>query len=169
MKPRDITCKLAIHQKIFKELLSGKTEIEYLRRPQPGKWNLLEIVCHLLDEEREDFRARVKHILEHPSEPMKPIDPAGWVTARNYAGQDYAKTLEAFLNERSNSVAWLQTLHDAHWENTHHHPTLGAMSAQLILANWLAHDYLHIRQFVRYQYQFLKEETGLDLQYAGNW
>ena len=43
------------------------------------------------------------------------------------------------------------------------------MSAKLFLTNWLAHDYLHIRQIIRYQYHYLKESTAIDLGYAGNW
>ena len=43
------------------------------------------------------------------------------------------------------------------------------MSAKLFLTNWLDHDYLHIRQIIRYQYQCLKEQTHIDLQYAENW
>ena len=169
MTPREITLKLAANQDIFKRLLSGKTGSEYLWRPEPGKWNLLEIVCHLLDEEREDFRDRVKHTLENSLAAMKPINPVGWVLERNYASQDYEKTLRSFLSERSDSVAWLQTLTHANWENAHRHPKLGTLSARLFLVNWLAHDYLHIRQIIRYNYQFLQEQTGMDLQYAGTW
>ena len=66
MNPKAIILQLAVNRDVFKPLLSGKTDGEYLWRPEPGKWTLLEIVCHLLDEEREDFRARVKHTLEHP-------------------------------------------------------------------------------------------------------
>lgn len=38
---------------------------------------------------------------------------------------------------------------------------------KIISNNWLAHDYLHMRQIIKYQY--LKEKTNIDLQYAGNW
>ena len=169
MIPKVIIHKLAANQIVFKQLLARKTVDEYLWRPAPEKWNLLEIVCHLLDEEREDFRARVKHTLETPSAAMKPINPAGWVTERNYATQDYQKTLDSFLKERSASVSWLHTLENPNWKHTYMHQKFGPMSAKLFLTNWLAHDYLHIRQLIRYHYQFLEEKTAIDLRYAGNW
>lgn len=169
MIPTTIIIKLAEDQSIFKHLLSGKSEKEYLWRPRPDKWNLLEIVCHLLDEEREDFRARVQHCLENPLSAMKPINPTGWVLERKYAEQNYGQMLELFLTERQNSVTWLNTLKNVNWESAHPHPKLGAMSAKLFLTNWLAHDYLHFRQIIRYHYHYLKEQTGIDLQYAGNW
>jgi DinB superfamily len=166
---RDIFKKLGSNKKVFENLLINKTPEEYLWRPQPEKWCLLEIVCHLLDEEREDFKARVKHTLENPFKDLKPINPEGWVLERHYINQDYKQTLSAFLKERDASVLWLNTQINADWDGSIKHPTLGNMSAELFLANWLAHDYLHIRQIIRYQYFYLKEKTNLDLQYAGNW
>ena len=43
------------------------------------------------------------------------------------------------------------------------------MSVKLFLSNWLAHDYLHIKQITRYRYNYLEEKTAINLQYAGNW
>ena len=151
------------NQKVFKSLLANKSEEEYLWRPQPEKWCLQDIVCHLLDEERNDFFARVKHTLYTPVQEMTPIDPEGWVLEHDYSSQNYREVLEVFLNERRKSVIWLNKHVDAPWDNTHQHPKLGAMSAKLFLYNWLAHDYLHIRQINRYQYDYLKEKGSLDL------
>jgi len=43
------------------------------------------------------------------------------------------------------------------------------MSAKFILANWLAHDYLHIRQITRLKYDYLQDIPNENLSYAGNW
>jgi hypothetical protein len=138
-------------------------------KPNPEKWCLLEIVCHLYDEEREDFRARTKHTLETPNAPLPPIDPQGWVEARNYLQQNYHDKLNNFLTERELSVIWLQTLSNAKWDNAYEHPKLGRMTAKMFLANWLAHDYLHIRQITKVKFDYLKQLTNEDLSYAGNW
>lgn len=138
-------------------------------RSSPGKWCLLEIVCHLFDEECEDFRVRVKHTLEKPSEPLTPFDPVAWVIERDYISKNYEDRLEAFLAERMTSVKWLKSLTSVNWEQGIVHPKLGKLSAELFLTNWLAHDYLHIRQIIKYQYNYLKEQTNVDLNYAGDW
>lgn len=154
----------------FRTLLEGLPEEEYRWHPAPDKWNLLEIVCHLYDEEREDFRARVRHVLETPDRPMPSINPVGWVTQRRYPEQDYAEMVDKFLSERSASVSWLRSLKSPKWENVYHHPKLGVMSANLFLSNWLAHDYMHFRQINRLRYAYLREElTAEPLDYAGNW
>ena len=157
------------NQFIFERLLRGKQKDEFLWRPLANKWCLLEIVCHLIDEEREDFRDRVKHILENPLNEMPKINPEGWVLEREYVSQNYNEKVSEFLKERSHSIVWLHTKNDANWDNAYHHAKLGFMSAKLFLTNWLAHDYLHIRQLIRYQYDYLKEKSAIDLQYAGNW
>ncbi len=154
---------------VFEYLLKNKTKLEYLWKPNSEKWCLLEIVCHLYDEEREDFRARIKSVLEDPEKELTPINPVGWVSKRKYIEQNYEEMVTSFLSERLKSVEWLKSLSNPKWNNAYEHPKLGPMSARLFITNWLAHDYLHIRQIVRLQYERLINSTGFDVQYAGRW
>ncbi|HMQ49406.1 MAG TPA: DinB family protein [Saprospiraceae bacterium] len=154
---------------VFQNLLSGHDDSAYLWKPAPEKWSLLEIIGHLCDEEVEDFRARVQHVLEQPNQPMPPINPTGWVEERHYAQQDVHLQLNRFLLERKKSVDWLNSLDKPKWENTYEHAQLGAISARRFLHNWLAHDYLHIRQINRYLYTYFYTLSGEDWSYAGDW
>jgi hypothetical protein len=169
MNTRHIIGELQRNKTIFKDLLEGLPEELYLWRQNPQKWCLLEIICHLIDEEREDFRARVRRTLENPELPFNPIDPVGWVTARKYMERDYNSMLAEFFRERDDSIQWLDSLENPKWDNVHKHPTLGDMTAKKFFANWLAHDYLHIRQITKLKYDYLMSSTGEDLGYAGGW
>lgn len=142
---------------------------DYLWRPAPEKWNLLEIICHLYDEEREDFRHRLRSVLDDPERPFDPIDPANWVHSRRYSDRELNEVLPAFLEERKASLTWLKGLDQAPWDNTHLHPRIGPMSAKYILANWVAHDLLHIRQVIKLKYDLLRSGSGESLAYAGDW
>ncbi len=157
------------HRKVFHDLLNPVTEEEYLWKLQPGKWSMLEIICHLYDEEKEDFRTRVKCTLDTPEKAPPPIDPEAWVQERNYLEKDFQEMLKKFLHERDSSVIWLRSLTNPQWDNAYQHPELGPRSAHMYLTNWLAHDYLHIRQITRLKYDYLKTISGENLQYAGNW
>jgi hypothetical protein len=160
------------NKNVFIQLLSGLSEQQIAFKQSAEKWNLLEVICHLADEEKEDFRTRLKSVLEDPSKAFPAIDPVSWVKERNYASQDFASKLQAFINERDQSLQWLESLphlDEDIWTNTYQHPVVGAMSAKFILANWLAHDYLHIRQIIKLKYDFLQQATGEQLSYAGNW
>ena len=154
---------------LFNNLLTEIPSEEYLWKTNTKKWCILEIICHLLDEEREDFRKRTKHILENKNEEFDPIDPVGWVQKRNYLAKDYDAVLQEFLVERNESIKWLNSLENPKWKNEHHHPTIGSMSGKLIMANWLAHDYLHLRQIIRVKFDYLKQHTKESLSYAGEW
>lgn len=165
----EIIANLSRNKAIFEAHFRGISSIQYLWKPSPEKWCLLEILCHLVDEEIEDFRARVGYVLEQPETPMPSIDPVGWVTSRKYMEANYEERLSTFLEERQKSIDWLNSLNSPKWENKYHHPTLGEMTAQKFLANWLAHDYLHLRQIGKIKYLYLKNLSDEDLTYAGNW
>jgi len=154
---------------LFNDLLENIDREVYLWRPTQDKWNILEILCHLYDEEREDFRARLKHTLENPGVPLPSIDPIGWVATRKYAEQDYEKMLQKFLSERDSSVEWLNGLVDPKWDNVHKHPKLGDISAEMFFTSWIAHDYLHIKQITKVKYDYLKKISRDKIAYAGEW
>lgn len=172
MKPEElnyIISQLERNRAVFVQLLQNASEEEYRWRYHPEKWCLLEIICHLVDEEKEDFRTRLKLVLESPESNPPSINPVGWVSERNYMAQDYQVKVQEFANEREISFDWLKSLNSPPLQNEYPHPKLGPMSGNLYLSNWLAHDYMHIRQITRTQYYYLQHISGQDLQYAGTW
>ncbi len=164
-----VVSQLGANRATFDSLLRDLPGELQLWRPHPDHWCLLENVCHLYDEERDDFRTRVRSVLEDPSRAPPSIDPEGWVESRRYMQQDYAVKLEALLEERSASVRWLASLVDPAWDNAYEHPKLGPLTARMFLTNWLAHDHLHMRQIIRLKYQYLAATSGTPLDYAGEW
>lgn len=138
-------------------------------KPEPGKWCLLEILCHLIDEEKEDFRTRVKFALENSTGQPPTIDPQSWVISRNYLQQDYSSKCNEFIMERQRSTNWLKSLENMDWNAFFTHSKFGKFTAHFMLSNWLAHDYLHIKQITKLRYDYLKLISGENLDYAGNW
>jgi len=161
--------QLARHRDVLSAMFIDLTPDEIRWKPAPERWCALEIICHLHDEEREDFRARLKHVLGTPEAPMPKIDPQVWVTERKYREQDFEATLEKFLQEREKSLAWLRGVTDAPWNNFYMHPTVGPVSCDLLLTNWVAHDLHHIRQLNNLRYQHLRAHTTVPLDHAGKW
>jgi hypothetical protein len=163
-----IISRLEKNKSEFGIMLSLLSEKEILFKPRPEKWCLLEVACHLHDEEREDFRERIKSVLESPETAFRKIDPAAWVTERKYMAQDFEYMLKQFLNEREESVKWLRSLKMPHWDNAYMHPKVGPVTARLLLTNWLAHDFLHMRQILKLKYDFLRTGSGEKMDYAGD-
>jgi len=145
------------------------SDVQARWKPSPEEWSVLEVICHLYDEEREDFRMRVDFTLHKPDADWPPINPVGWVTERGYNRRDPAASLEAFLSERRKSLEWLRSLQNPNWESTHTHPR-GSMRAGDVLAAWVAHDHLHIRQLNQLHWQYLSQDVApVSLEYAGGW
>ena len=164
-----IISEIQHNKETFNGLLRNASLEEVLWKSSPEKWNLLEIFCHLYDEEREDFRARLKHVLTKPEQELPSINPQGWVTERKYAEKNFQTVFHSFLEEREQSCIWLNSLSDLGWKSLHVHPKFGPMSAEYFLSNWLAHDYLHMRQIIALKFQYLKFVSGEKLTYAGDW
>ncbi len=169
MNPETIINRLEANSLVFASLLQGLPREMYLYKITEESWCLLEVAAHLLDEEVEDFRARVQHILTTPDLPLKAIAPHKWPEERAYLQKEYNSTVAAFLKEREQSIAWLRSLSNPPWQNAVDHPEVGPRTALKFLVNWLAHDYHHIRQINRIHHGYLMATTKDDLTYAGNW
>jgi hypothetical protein len=144
-------------------------------KPAPGSWSVLEVLNHLLDEERDDFRRRLDALLHRRGTPWPPIDPVGWSVSRKYNERDLGETLSAFAAEREASLAWLRELSvfDAAAGDPAQaalHPRLAELRAGDLLASWVAHDLLHLRQLTRLRFQHLEAAARpYRTEYAGSW
>lgn len=148
----------------------GLTAAQARWKPASGAWSVLEIVCHLVDEEVEDFRVRVLSTLEDPARPWPRIDPEGASRDRRYNEQDLAERLGRFARERGESVRLLRALREPDWSKTHQHPTIGALRAGDLMLSWAAHDVLHMRQIAKRRFELLHEAGGgYSSAYAGAW
>ena len=153
----------------IERLARGVSAAQARWKPAPTEWSMLEVVCHLYDEEREDFRQRTRLALEDPSQEWPAIDPPGWVTTRRYAERDLAVTLDAFVAERQASLAWLQSLDAPDWDRGRRHPAGFTLHAGDLLLSWLAHDLWHIRQLADLHREYLGAVAAppYDIGYAG--
>ena len=153
----------------IRALVRGVSEQQARWKPDPASWSILEVVNHLLDEERQDFRVRLDYTLHRPGEPWLPIDPGGWVSERKYNEKDLEASLDGFLSEREASLAWLRELVAPNWEATHE-TSFGPIAAGDIFAAWVAHDLLHMRQLVELHWAYMTVELKPHrVDYAGTW
>jgi hypothetical protein len=164
-----IYLELANGTGVIQKLVEGVTQAEATIRPNSDAWSILEVVCHLLDEEREDFRAHLDLILNRPEEGWQQINPGEWLSERKYNQRNLAEMLEQFLAERKISLAWLQGLQSPQWDASYQVP-FGRMQAGDMLAAWAAHDNLHIRQLVELRRaRVVSMADPYDVRYAGDW
>jgi hypothetical protein len=170
MDLKSFTTRFSHNAQTIQSLVRGVAEEQARWKPTPDEWSILEVVNHLYDEEREDFRTRLDLLLHHPDQPWPGIDPRGWVVERKYNHRDLEESLNNFLSERQCSVSWLAGLSSPAWQTRREHPQAGSLSAGDLLASWLAHDFLHLRQLVGLHWEYvslLAKPYSTD--YAGMW
>lgn len=140
-------------------------------KPAPEHWSILEVCCHLLDEEREDFAARIASTLRDPTAPWPRLELEGIAEKRRYNEQDLAATLDAFTARRAENIAWLDSvLAHADFTKSYQHPKFGPLHAGMLLASWAAHDALHLRQIARRLHGLAARDSGpYGVRYAGEW
>jgi DinB family protein len=154
---------------MIRALLAGITQAEAQVKPNPESWSILEVICHLYDEEREDFREHLDFILFRQNEEYHVIDPQGWVKERKYNEQDFLHIHGKLFAERKKSLEWLQEISNSDWDITYV-SMYGSVSAGEMLSCWVAHDNLHIRQLVELRRMRLENITKpYPIQYAGDW
>jgi hypothetical protein len=150
-------------------LVDGVSEEQSRWKPEPGSWSILEVINHLYDEEREDFRRHLDDLLHHPDQPWAGISPQEWVTERKYNERSLADSLTALQKERADSLDWLKGLDAPDWEKSCQTP-FGPIQAGEILVSWCAHDLLHLRQLVELQWAYSElQAEPYSVAYAGPW
>ena len=161
--------ELANSTEMIRALIKDIGQEQAQVKSDASAWSILEVVCHLYDEEREDFREHLDFILHRQNEEWHVIDPQAWITERNYNEQNLIEMQEKFFTERKQSLEWLKTISGVDWGITYT-SEYGSVSAGEMLSCWIAHDNLHVRQLVELRRKHIEHITNPDdLQYAGDW
>ena len=125
-------------------LLAEAKPHQWLQRPDPHEWSILQILCHLWNSEVPVHRARLQAILDErdpfiaaPPPPGPDIPPCH---------EDGYEALRRFQQEREGTMRLLSALTPSQWERTARHSIFG-MTTMLEMAHFTAqHDRLHITQ-----------------------
>ena len=154
----------------IRTLVDGVGDEQARWKPDAESWSILEVVNHLYDEEREDFRVRLDYMLHRPGEDAPLIDPQGWVTERAYNQRDLAQSLSNFLAERQRSLDWLRGLGAPNLAAEVVMPWGAVYHPGDMAAAWVSHDLLHLRQLVELHWAWTQRVVvPYQSDYAGAW
>ena len=104
-------------------------------------------MCHLRDEEAEDFGVRVRVILAG-DERFAPIDLERWAVERRYLEADPAAAFNAFRRIRAENLALLADARVEDLARIGAQPSGGLLSGFDLVVSWVTHDRLHLHQMV---------------------
>jgi hypothetical protein len=139
-------------------------------KPNPETWSMKEVMEHVYNEERIDFRKILKRMLNDTP------PPSGESRHEEYMPvASYRQALEGFIIEREASIKWLMALKSPDWKVTSQWPfgpegIVTTFSAGDVLLSWVEHDVLHLRQMIELQHAWNeKQASPYSLMYAGGW
>src|SRR5262245_1487780 len=148
-------------------LIAGLDPTDARARPAPEEWSVVEILCHLRDEESDDFGARLAVIVDGGTA-FAPIDPEGWARTRGYRDVALADARGAWEERRRATVGRLAALAPEALTGARPHRDLGRLSGLDLLAAWVAHDRLHVAQLAGTLAKLWADRwTTLRVEYAG--
>lgn len=172
MQAASLASRLRIAPSMVEGLLAGLSADDARWSPDGNAWSILEVVCHLADEETEDFRVRLESTLRDPEAPWSPLDLENISVRRGYLGRDLREAVLLFAERRAENLYWLRGAMEAgpDWSRAYAHPKAGPISAASLLASWAAHDALHLRQIAKRLYELAQRDGGgASTGYAGEW
>jgi hypothetical protein len=166
----EIIRQLSVNAQSLRHLVETISEEQAQWKPDPETWSLQEVMEHLYNEERIDFRKHLQEMFSNPPQPWAKFNPAAYVTVKSCR-----QALEGFLTEREASIAWLKTLLSPDWAATSKavfgpEDEVLILSAGDVLVSWMAHDFLHLRQVNELLYAWNEKQAApYTVQYAGGW
>src|SRR5690606_24578543 len=162
--------ELSANAAAIPHLVAGIDAEQARWKPSPNDWSVLEVICHLADEEREDFRARIRHVLSGTDQPAPPIDPQVWVTQRAYNQRDLGESVADYLQERQQSLEWLQGLTYVLWESSIPQSLVQGFRLVDLLFASVVYDLSHQRQLVKFKWSYeLIANPPLYTGHPGKW
>jgi uncharacterized damage-inducible protein DinB len=115
--------------------------------PAPGKWSILEIVCHMRDMEREAYLARYRRILSETNPDLPDIDGDVHALEGDYRAQRLAEVVRDWRSLRRECLSVLRGVKGDQWRRTGTHETAGPLTMDdLVRRHAVGNDAAHIGQ-----------------------
>ena len=130
-------------------LLHGYTQ-EQAQAVRDGdeNWSVVELVCHLRDNE-ECVLERMRLMRDETDPFIAAYDQEQWARERHYAADNLREALAAFVRLRTSHIAELAALTLAEWERTGQHQERGRITISDQTLRIVCHDAIHAAQLAR--------------------
>ena len=144
--PQALVTFLEATPAVLHTLLLTTARERWARRPKPGEWSIVEILCHLRDVDLEVNLPRVEAILGEENAFITGQSTDQWADERQYAQQDPDRALADFVAARAKLVKRLSGLELPDWERHARHTFLGPTTLRELTEIMVDHDRLHMKQ-----------------------
>ena len=138
---------LAATPAALKEALRGVPRKLLLFTPAPGKWSILEILCHMRDMEREAYLERYTRILGEPEPRLPDINGDALAIERDYRAQKAGDVLRDWTRLRRETLRIIRKAKPEQWRRAGVHETAGRLTIdELVARHAVGNDVAHLAQ-----------------------
>ncbi|MHB1481542.1 MAG: DinB family protein [Bellilinea sp.] len=131
---------------IFAEIARGLTGGAWIHRPDEFEWNLIEILAHLRDVDREVNLVRILTTIRGDNPFLAGANTDPWVQERKYTTEEGTAALAGFTESRTQLLALIDGANDETLRQPARHAIFGPTSLKELLGFIATHDRTHIRQ-----------------------
>jgi hypothetical protein len=144
MTPDTLPAQFQGNLAALRGLLAEVKDHQWLQRPDPAEWSILQILCHLWRAETEVHQQRLQTILDEDNPFIPSLPPPGPDIPECH--DDGMEVYERFRAQRQQTMATLADLGADDWRRPARHSIFG-LTNLLEMAYFTAqHDRLHITQ-----------------------
>lgn len=115
--------------------------------PEPGKWSIRQIVCHLADSEIVGA-TRFRWVIAEDNPTLLGYNQDSWVAGLNYAARRFSPALELFRRIRAENYDLLKGLPEETFSRTATHSEIGAITLLDLLRIYAGHAEKHAQQMM---------------------
>ncbi len=138
---------LAATPQTLKASLKGLSKKVLLFTPAPGKWSILEILCHMRDMEREAYIERYTRILSEDEPKLPDINGEALAILRAYRSQRAPEVVREWVSLRRQTLQLLRKTGKAQWARAGVHETAGRLTMEdIIRRHAVGNDEAHLSQ-----------------------
>ncbi len=151
---------------VLRTLLQNLHQDWTMNNEGPETFCPYDVIGHLIQGEKMDWRDRTAMILEHgTAKTFIPFDR--FAQFKDSKGKSLPQLLDEFEKLRKENLEWLRSLKlaEADFDKQGIHPSLGHVTLKQLLSTWVIHDLTHIAQASRVMAKQYKEEMGPWVEY----
>lgn len=131
---------------VFAEIARGLTREAWIHRPDEFEWNLIEILAHLRDVDREVNLDRILTTIRGDNPFLAGANTDPWVQERKYTTEEGTAALAGFTESRTQLLALIDGVDDDTLRQPARHAIFGPTSLKELLGFIATHDRTHIQQ-----------------------
>jgi beta-galactosidase GanA len=118
-------------------------EVDFV--PEPGKWSVRQIVCHLADSEVV-VAMRFRQVIAEENPTIQWYDEKAWAEKLDYARRKPSHAIETFRRARADNYELLKDLPEDAFARTGLHSRNGPLTLRDLVRTYAEHAENHVAQ-----------------------